>query len=201
MSNAAAIQVPAADAALPVGRGDWVATRPGLAFQVGRVRDCYASPDGSGGSEVLVDVVLYDTDGNSVGRTSPAMGGPRGFEPAVPYGQWRRIEKPAFPIERKADNAYGEDSEGKPTVRLGFSHHPSVTTKPERVAGLARQAKAPTVRAARTSDYDPASEAAARRLAAQELRDVARNAPGASDALKARAAELEAEADRIAPRR
>lgn len=66
--------------------------------EIGRVRDVYA--DSLAPGEYVMDVILYSADGERLGRTSPAMGGPRGFEPAVPCKEWRRIAEPAFPLER-----------------------------------------------------------------------------------------------------
>lgn len=48
--------------------------------------------------EWVADLVLYSPSGSRLGRRSPAVGGPRGFEPWVPVGNWRKIEKPQFPI-------------------------------------------------------------------------------------------------------
>lgn len=47
-----------------------------------------------------VDVVLYDRDGSRLGRISPAMGGPRHFEPATDPDGWMVIEEPRFPLQR-----------------------------------------------------------------------------------------------------
>ena len=50
-----------------------------------------------------VDVVLYDRNGNRVGRLSPAMGGPKGFEPACSAENWKVIRRPNFPLPRWDD--------------------------------------------------------------------------------------------------
>lgn len=65
--------------------------------EFGRVKECYW--DGCC-KEWVMDVVLYSPEGERIGRTSPAMGGPRHFEPAVPVEYWQRIQKPTFPLER-----------------------------------------------------------------------------------------------------
>lgn len=190
----------AKDHVLPVASGDWVATERGRTFQVGRVRGSRIEHDGT----VLMDVVIYDADGNKVGRTSPDMGGPRSYEPSIPFEGWRRIERPVFPIDLMPDHQPvpgSEGPDGKVTVRMAFNHHPGVRTKAVRTKRLAPRAPAPPRTAARVSDYDPRSEAASRRMAAQQMRDLARTTPGAAAELKARAEALEAEADAIEPRR
>ncbi len=73
----------------PVKPGDWVANPAG---EIARVKDI-----GFDGSYV-VDLYLYDRDGTKLGRTSPAMGGPRTFEPCCDYSWWHRIEEPVFPL-------------------------------------------------------------------------------------------------------
>ena len=76
---------------LPFRPSDWVVNSAERVAQVKRVyRD---------GVEVLLDLVLYDKDGNRTGRESPACGGPRTFEPACDASGWERIERPSFPLE------------------------------------------------------------------------------------------------------
>jgi hypothetical protein len=48
----------------------------------------------------LVDVTIYALDGRRIGRESPAMGGPRHFEPACGVEGWTVIAKPGFPLPR-----------------------------------------------------------------------------------------------------
>lgn len=76
---------------LPFRPKDWVDCGSGSVGQVKRVYRC--------SGEVLLDVVLYDRKGNRLGRRSPAEGGPRGFEPACPAEQFRRIAEPSFPLQ------------------------------------------------------------------------------------------------------
>lgn len=67
--------------------GDWVVRDD---FQrLGRVKHIWAD-----GSEGLLDIVLPHRDGTRWGRESPAMGGPKGFEPACPMERWTVIQKP-----------------------------------------------------------------------------------------------------------
>lgn len=79
------------DAPLPFRPRDWVDCGSGSVGKVKRVYRC--------NGEVLLDIVLYDRKGNLLGRSSPAEGGPRGFEPACPAEHFRRIAEPSFPLQ------------------------------------------------------------------------------------------------------
>ncbi|MDU8350904.1 hypothetical protein RYA05_03230 [Pseudomonas syringae pv. actinidiae] len=81
----------------PVEKKNWVMERDVQHPSIGRVKDCYWD---SACQEWVIDIVLYSPDGDRIGRSSPAMGGPRSFEPAVPFEYWERIEKPQFPLNR-----------------------------------------------------------------------------------------------------
>lgn len=76
-------------------RGDWAAQAGVRQPDFGRVVDVFIDSDGE-----CINVKLYDLKGNVIGRKSPAMGGPATFEPACPATQWRKIQRPEFPIER-----------------------------------------------------------------------------------------------------
>jgi hypothetical protein len=158
----------------PVKPGDWLKSK--FSGKIGKVKNVYRD-----GDDVLVDVVLYDGSGARVGRDSPSFGGPRSFEPACNYRDWHRIAKPVFPLHLERGD--GSDSEDI-----------SLTALPERQwtrpARLPRIARMPRVR-----NFDPRIEAEARRLAARQLRDIAREL-GYSE-LAQRAATLDAEADAI----
>jgi hypothetical protein len=86
--------------------GSWVASLglDGDHPQVAKVRDAYRDSEGAG----LLDLVLYGQDGTKLGRTSPAMGGPRGFEPCCCADWWVEIEAPPFELMAEA--------------RFGFRH-------------------------------------------------------------------------------
>lgn len=79
--------------------GAWVARigeddnslRPSIA----RVKDAYRDPL-PGGTTGLLDLIFYGHDGVRLGRVSPHMGGPRGFEPACSAELWVEIHKPDF---------------------------------------------------------------------------------------------------------
>lgn len=72
--------------------GSWVASfhsaSPDFGAQIGRVKEVHF--DGS------IDIVLYAKTGRRIGRESPAMGGPKGFEPCCCADYWEPIEKPDF---------------------------------------------------------------------------------------------------------
>jgi hypothetical protein len=77
-------------------KGDWVASREELGSwtnqpQFGKVREVYGD---------LMDVVLYDTEGEKVGRESDPLDGPTEFEPCLPCADWVVIQKPKFPLPR-----------------------------------------------------------------------------------------------------
>lgn len=77
---------------LPFKPGDWVASR-GDHDRIARVRSVYRL-DG----EVCLDLVMYSPKGDRIGRESPALGGPRTFEPCCASDHWDRISDPRFPI-------------------------------------------------------------------------------------------------------
>lgn len=170
---------------LPVKPGDWVA-RKGDPSRVARVK---AVEYDRHANEVIVDLVLYARDGKKTGRESPAMGGPRTYEPSCSYSSWERVEKPEFPLTLKwMPNGDGTSSGG----------YSGPKTLPDREWVRPAGLRAPTAAKARTSDFDPETEASARRMAAQELRDVARK-HGLAE-LTERAERLEEEAEAISPR-
>lgn len=185
---------------LPIVQGDWVATKEhGMGVQIGRVR--YSWRDGD---EVLMDVVLYSPEGEKVGRTSPAMGGPRSFEPALTFDErwWQRIEKPDFPLVFR-DGRVPSSKAGWVTMvytvqalNPGDTHalkgKPVRTTVKVQARDRAR-VKPWTAPPPRQID----GEIAALRRAAQELRDTARLEGVSPGPLLARAAELEKEAEAL----
>lgn len=69
--------------------GAWVACDNPDQPRIAQVMDAYVL-DG----ELLLDLVMYRRNGTKVGRVSPACGGPRGFEPAIPASAWGLIEEP-----------------------------------------------------------------------------------------------------------
>jgi hypothetical protein len=49
--------------------------------------------------EIVFDLIMYDRDGEKIGRTSPALGGPTTFEPMCSIEGWDRVVQPTFPME------------------------------------------------------------------------------------------------------
>lgn len=75
----------------PYKPGDWVGTENGRVAKVKRVwNDEHAS--------CLLDLAIFDRRGTQVGRESPALGGPRTYEPACDPKGWVRISEPTFPL-------------------------------------------------------------------------------------------------------
>lgn len=79
---------------LPFKPGDWAVDPCGeRVAKVVRVYRC--------GDDVLLDLSIYSHKGDRLGRTSPAMGGPKRIEPACDAKNWERIAEPDFPITLK----------------------------------------------------------------------------------------------------
>lgn len=191
---------------LPIVQGDWVATITDGVPEIGRVKLSWREPSG----EVLMNIVLYAPTGAVIGRQSPACGGPKTFEPAVPFDErWQRIEKPRFPL-RRVD--VQRPSEGKPgwfTWVWTYYHSDAdsaLNTKPVRTTPKKQSSDRPrgSVRVIYVDrphkNLNEDLEATALRRAASELRDASRLL-GAESAslLRSRAKALETEADRIKP--
>lgn len=77
----------------PYKPGDWVADK---SDNIAKVKDVYESE-----GEILLDLYIYDREGNKLGRISPVMGGPKKYEPACSSEGWERIKEPNFPIALK----------------------------------------------------------------------------------------------------
>ena len=76
-------------------KGEWCIRDDDWCDVVARVLRTW--PDGT------MDLVLYDHAGNRIGRRSPRMGGPKGYEPCCPQSRYRRISKPEWPLEKRLD--------------------------------------------------------------------------------------------------
>lgn len=86
-------------------KGDWVVN--GIDMHqpnFGTVRDIYEQ-----GGNTYVDVVYYSYNGNRLGRISPAMGGPRSYEPALNFFDLTVIERPVFPMRCSLSGDYGKE--------------------------------------------------------------------------------------------
>jgi hypothetical protein len=167
------------DPLAPARSGDWVESRYSDG-KVGKIRSIYWSS-----GEWLIDLVIYSHRGDRVGRESPPMGGPRTFEPALPYNEWVRITAPVFPITLK----WVPSDTGSHVAKYvsGGKPRPDGAYRPRR----SRSGVAAKLLVER--NFDPDRESYARTIAAQELREQARLA-GGNDRLTERAKELEAEA-------
>jgi hypothetical protein len=78
--------------ALPFKPGDWVVDS---IERVARVKSVSRFSDG----EVMLDLYMYSDRGDNIGRTSPAMGGPRTYEPCCSALHWTRLEgEPDWPL-------------------------------------------------------------------------------------------------------
>lgn len=78
-------------------RGAWVA-QLGLDDpypQIAKVREAHQEDN-------ALDLVFYSGSGERIGRVSPAMGGPKGFEPFCCAQTWVEIESPPFEQMAKA---------------------------------------------------------------------------------------------------
>lgn len=79
-------------------KGSWVFNgNDQIGVVLNTYMDCIEPSEG-----LLLDIALYDRDGELIGRESPAMGGPKGFEPACTAIHWQEIKKPRFPLTRYA---------------------------------------------------------------------------------------------------
>jgi hypothetical protein len=182
----------------PLRAGDWL-VRGSENRHIAQVKAIHLDLHGEGGKrEFLVDLWLYDTNGYRIGRESPnepftigdkTYRGPRTYEPSMPLGDdWRRIEKPEFPLKREWIS-YPDPK--KPGWSIHTSEYP---VKPRPWGNYGRRVKKPApVVAVSKPNFDPELEKRARLMAAQLLRDAARET--GVEALKVRAAELEKEAE------
>lgn len=118
---------------------DWVSDS---SDRVALVRAVYEVTPG----EVLLDLVIYNHLGGLVGRTTPACGGPRNFEPACPAEGWERIEKPRFPIGLKWIS--GPDGRAVARMWAGDRLPPANWTPPRRRAAPAHSLQDADLRAA-----------------------------------------------------
>ncbi|UTU07956.1 hypothetical protein CcrC1_gp270c [Caulobacter phage C1] len=182
---------------LPIVQGDWVAEVHDGNITIGKVRQSYWC-----GDDVLMDVAFFDPSGVKIGRESPPEGGPKTFEPAIPFDdRWTRIEPPKFPLRRK-DVRVPSETPGMVTWLYTFHHdsHDGVKRKPIRTKvrkqsrDYDRKVQVILVPAEPSNQID--IEIASLRRSAQELRDTARLLSPSQGAgvLRDKAARLEAEA-------
>ncbi len=91
---------------LPFRPRDWVANDDG---DLAKVKTVIRQ-----GSEVLLDLFMYDHDGTKVGRRSLAFDGPRTYEPCCSADGWYRITTPEFPLSL----AWQPDAEGRWVAKI-----------------------------------------------------------------------------------
>ncbi|USN16074.1 hypothetical protein PAPPERLAPAPP_03330 [Brevundimonas phage vB_BpoS-Papperlapapp] len=196
-----------AERVLPIAQGDWVAERrDGLgAVRVGRVRQAYFS-----GDAVFMDLVLFAMDGVKIGRDSPDMGGPKTFEPFIPFDEerWVRIAAPEFPIQARQIRRPSATQPGWFTLDHTYGPIEGQSGGYKPIANRIKPKKQSSDRAradkVRVIVIDKPSngldlEIAGLRRAAQEMRDTARVLDGeARAAVIARAEGLEREAESLA---
>ncbi len=144
--------------------------------------------------QFLANLTILAFTGHDMKRQSPAEGGPKAFEPAIPIDEfWERIEDPEWPVRivhKWVDNGKGVSS---------LVDVPSVTAIPFR-KHVRRTKTARPAATTKTSDFDPELEANSLRLAASRLRDIAREMPETAVELKKRANDMDAEAEKLWPR-
>jgi hypothetical protein len=184
---------------LPFKGGDWVESKEGV-LQVGIVKRCYWSRGWNGQpDEILIDLYLYDYDENRVGRVSPVMGGPRTFEPSLSAGDWKRIEKPRFPI-----TIQGIPSEDGTRVRFGYATKAKVLPDRQYIKKKRKIAAfvTPAVQVPNPNGFNLEAEILGKRLAAEKLRDTAhklfKDNPDVRATMIAEAEKLEREAEALA---
>lgn len=73
--------------------GAWVAKLgcDGDHPRIAKVREAYPA-------QAALDLIFYSSSGERVGRVSPAMGGPKGYEPFCGAEYWVEIEAPPFEV-------------------------------------------------------------------------------------------------------
>jgi hypothetical protein len=183
---------------VPFKKGDWVESKHGN-LQVGIVQDCYwSSGAGYGPDVVQVDICLYDYKGKKVGRASPAQGGPRTYEPCLLASDWKRIEKPIFPIV-----ICSIPSEDGTRVTLDYATMSEALPDREHIRVAPKRAlKLSPVKTTSPNGFNLEAEILGKRLAAEKLRDTAhklfRDNPEVKATMIAEAEKLEREADILA---
>lgn len=147
--------------------------------------------------EFIVDIIYHDHNGRRIGRKSENVSfeiagkryrGPRSFEPAVNLEGWSRIKKPDFPIERRLVWIPHPTEPGKQYGEYRVDVTPRVWgnyARRKRVIPVAPQTNKP--------NFDPELERRARKLAAELLRDKARET--GDESLRDIAIQLEKEAE------
>ena len=89
----------------PFKRGQWVADKDDAQRPIfGKVLDCYV--DFTEPKVWLIDLMVYSTTGERIGRRSPREGGPF-YEPALSASRFCLIKEPDFPLKTDYTCVYG----------------------------------------------------------------------------------------------
>jgi hypothetical protein len=158
--------------------------------QIARVRSIYWVND-QYSTGFLMNLSMYRWSGIVAGRMSPACGGPRDFEPAIPFheNEWKRIEKPNFPIASRVKGVLDEN-----TGKYIYREQPYLDYLPFRKIVRVKK-KSPTNKPKVIENFDLELEIRAMRIAANKLRDLARTTN--SEEIKQEAVKIEQEIDRL----
>jgi hypothetical protein len=160
------------DRHVPYSKGDWLETGGDGHLQIARVRKAYWSRTSDGETKLYGDLWLYNFNGDRTGRESPAMDGPRSFEPFCDLSDYQRIAEPQFPIEL---HSY-PTGEGTYTLRYQTKAKVLGPRKPRKKATSIKPV-AQVVVVESNNGFDPEVEARALKIAAETLRDTARTLP------------------------
>jgi hypothetical protein len=163
---------------VPYSKGDWLETTGDRQLQIARVRQAYWYRGSDGSVKLYGDLWLYNYNGDRTGRESPAMGGPRTYEPFCDLSEYQRIEEPEFPIGLHAYDT------GKTSYTFRYQTKAKVLgpRKPRKKAEPVELVTKMVV-VESNNGFDPQAEARALKIAAENLRDTARSLPVEARAL------------------
>lgn len=180
------------DEEYPARVGEWVASGHPHIHSVAQIRRVYLDKD-DGKRVFLADLCLFDLKGNKIGRESSnepftiagkTYRGPRTFEPMCRLDYWYLIAEPVFPIEIQkiyTDDGkivFGRTAEFRTWGKYKRRAKPKPPPLPARIIN---------------PNFDPELDRRARLMAAEKLRDTAREIddPLAKAALIKKAESLE----------
>jgi hypothetical protein len=158
------------DLHVPYSKGDWLETTGDAHLQIAQVRKAYWYRNSSGEVKLYADLWIYNYNGDRIGRESPALDGPRTYEPHCDLEEFQRIQEPEFPIGL---HRY-DTSETSYTYRYQTKAKVLGPRKPRKKTKV-HQPIAKVVIVESTNNFDPQAEARALRIAAENLRDAARS--------------------------
>lgn len=177
----------------PLRGGDWLINGN---EELAQVKAIHIDKDYKGKPEFLVDLVLYEESGRRIGRKSisepftigdKTYRGPRTYEPMCSLAGWTRIKTPKFPISREMISVPDPQKPNGRILRYGFM------VEERKWGNYKRRVRKPaTIVAVSKPNFDPELEKRALLIAAQNLRDIAREI--GNEELRKRAEELEQQA-------